>query len=438
MHPMHPPLFLLALFVGAQATDEPVGRAAHYVIRTSKLEKSVEFFKAVMGMKVIRHEENDKPCPITCNGDSPTAWSKTMIGYETEDKAYAFEVTYNYGVESYAVGTGLASFTVSVDDVQAAATAAGELKYLVRNNKHGQVMVVGPDGYRFQLVAKPSNGRHEPFLGVRLHVSDVEKSKAFYTRLLRMSEVATLSTGTGLDAAVAEEGDAALQYAPGQVNLLLRPTGGSAPKIEQYEGRHAFSMPAATLQAVYKQIEDESPELIVHAIMELEEALGTLFIAIVKDPDGFEICLVSSETFDKAVLSAADWKEPDWTLRGELIATRRAAAVVTKKKAAEAAIVGVFGGGGVSTYVPPSTNSSAAGDGGGGESGGVASLAARVFAVAAHVRSTIKEGEYAKSEGNFIAFGYLFGFLWAFLPLPVLAALLPVVLAVLCFMRKSF
>jgi hypothetical protein len=41
-----------------------------------------------------------------------------MVGYETEDKAYCFEVTYNYGVESYAVGTGLASFTIAVDDVQ--------------------------------------------------------------------------------------------------------------------------------------------------------------------------------------------------------------------------------------------------------------------------------------------------------------------------------
>jgi hypothetical protein len=34
----------------------------------------------VFGMRVIRHEENDAPCPITCNGEFQAAWSKTMIG----------------------------------------------------------------------------------------------------------------------------------------------------------------------------------------------------------------------------------------------------------------------------------------------------------------------------------------------------------------------
>lgn len=194
---------------------------------------------------------------------------------------------------------------------------------MVRNNKHGQVMVIGPDGYRFQLVAKPkaqlsSSSSSEPFLAVRLHVSDVARAKAFYTTMLRMSEVplGELNTNTAFDAAVAaEENDVALRYGPGQVALLLRSSGGGAsskPRIEQYEGRHAISMPAKVLQEVYKQIEAEAPQLIVHEIMELEETLGTLFIAIVKDLDGFELCLVSSETFDKAVLAATDWKEPDW------------------------------------------------------------------------------------------------------------------------------
>lgn len=59
-------------------------------------------------------QENDEPCPITCNGDSPTAWSKTMIGTVTEDEGYALEVTYNYGVEKYPAGTGLTSFNVMV------------------------------------------------------------------------------------------------------------------------------------------------------------------------------------------------------------------------------------------------------------------------------------------------------------------------------------
>ena len=71
--------------------------------------------------------------------------------------------------------------------------------------------------------------------------------------------------------------------------------------------------------------------------MELEEQLGTLFIAIIKDPDGFELCLVSSETFDKAVAAAADFKEPDWAAREVLVEQRAKAA---KQKALQPAAAG--------------------------------------------------------------------------------------------------
>jgi hypothetical protein len=54
-----------------------------------------------------------------------------MIGYETEDKAYCFEVTYNYGIESYPMGSGLASFTLAVDDVQVKSVFVSPLAIVV-------------------------------------------------------------------------------------------------------------------------------------------------------------------------------------------------------------------------------------------------------------------------------------------------------------------
>ena len=54
---------------------------------------------------------------------------------------------------------------------------------------------------------------------------------------------------------------------------------------------------------------------------ELPETLGTLTIAIVRDLDGYEICLVSSETYDKAVLAVGDGVGPDWARRDALAAT---------------------------------------------------------------------------------------------------------------------
>merc|ERR1712025_166023 len=89
--------------------------------------------------------------------------------------------------------------------------------------------------------------------------------------------------------------------------------------------------PAETLLAVYKEVEQQNnSSQIVHPIQVLKEELGDPYIAIIKDLDGFEICLVSSETFDPAVLSAADWVGPDWSLRAGYLK-----AALDKKKAEE-------------------------------------------------------------------------------------------------------
>jgi hypothetical protein len=65
-------------------------------------------------MKVLRHEEHDGACELASNGGFETRWSKTMIGYESEDLAYALEVTYNYGVDAYEyeAGSGLRRFVL--------------------------------------------------------------------------------------------------------------------------------------------------------------------------------------------------------------------------------------------------------------------------------------------------------------------------------------
>jgi hypothetical protein len=47
--------------------------------------------------------------------------------------------------------------------------------------------------------------------------------------------------------------------------------GAKPPVIEQYEGRHAISIPAEQLKAAYAKIQSDHPELIVHDIMELNE-----------------------------------------------------------------------------------------------------------------------------------------------------------------------
>ncbi len=40
-------------------------------------------------------------------GEAGGAWSKTMVGYKTEETNFALELTYNYGIDSYEAGNDL-------------------------------------------------------------------------------------------------------------------------------------------------------------------------------------------------------------------------------------------------------------------------------------------------------------------------------------------
>jgi catechol 2,3-dioxygenase-like lactoylglutathione lyase family enzyme len=278
------------------------GRSLHWVIRNSDLKPTMAFLENVFGMRALRHEENAEACAITCNGRYNNAWSKTMVGYEREDQAYCLEVTYNYGVYEYETSNALMEFGVGVPDVEKALEQSRKLGF-----KDSEGVITGPDGYKYRPVPKVV-GRVEPFTYVKLRVSKVEKSKEFYCGLLGMK---AFDTPDG----------PAVAYDEDQVPLLLDETDG-APAWKDWAGRHAIALPAEKVQSVYAEIEEKCPENIVHKLQKLDEKLGILYIAIVKDFDGFEQCLVSAETFDKAVTEATNYVGPDWAHRRKFIDER--------------------------------------------------------------------------------------------------------------------
>ena len=68
---MSPRCLIAAVCLAATAAAAPKektrpGPAAHYVIRTSDLNATLSFTSAVLGLRVLRHEENPEACPITC------------------------------------------------------------------------------------------------------------------------------------------------------------------------------------------------------------------------------------------------------------------------------------------------------------------------------------------------------------------------------------
>ena len=90
-----------------------------------------------------------------------------------------------------------------------------------------------------------------------------------------------------------------------------------APRLTQWEGRSALALPADRIRAIYAHVKEHSPQLIIHEMRELQEKLGTLFIVILRDPAGYEVCLVSIETFDPSVREATNYVGPDWAVRNE-------------------------------------------------------------------------------------------------------------------------
>ena len=127
-------------------------RILHTMIRTGNLERSIEFYTQVLGMTLLRRK------------DYPDGkFTLAFVGYGDETNNSVIELTYNWGVSSYEVGTGFGHLALEVDDVY---VACDEIK-----RKGGKVIreagpmnagvtiiafVADPDGYNIELIGRKS------------------------------------------------------------------------------------------------------------------------------------------------------------------------------------------------------------------------------------------------------------------------------------------
>ena len=79
----------------------------------------------MLGLRVLRHEEFESGCEATCNGPYGGAWSKTMVGLGDENCNFVFELTYNYGVDSYQTGNDLQCIALAMPETVLRAVALG-------------------------------------------------------------------------------------------------------------------------------------------------------------------------------------------------------------------------------------------------------------------------------------------------------------------------
>mmetsp|Transcript_29164 Transcript_29164/g.45645 ORF Transcript_29164/g.45645 Transcript_29164/m.45645 type:complete len:389 (-) Transcript_29164:111-1277(-) len=263
-----------------------------------------------------------------------------MVGYDTEDKAYCMELTFNYGLKTYQPGSGLKEFGIFVPDVAAAIQAAKALNYKADNDE-----IIGPDEYKFRLFKMPE-GRVERFSYVLCRSGNLERSVKFYKDVLGFSD-AELPSISGLpDKAAALSYQSSSHPHKFEPVVLVFYEDGVSPQTTAWEGRHAFALDAEEVKAIYAKFKAEYPSQIMHDSPDgaicLEEKLGTLFIFIAKDPDGYELCLVSRETMLPAAVEAVTNYDPkllDWNARDKRIAGIEAAGKEVEKLIAEKPIV---------------------------------------------------------------------------------------------------
>ena len=125
-------------------------RILHTMLRTGDLDRSIDFYTQVLGMKLLRRK------------DYPEGkFTLAFIGYGEEKDNTVIELTYNWGVDKYEIGTGYGHIAIEVDDVYAACeTIRRKGGRIIREagpmNAGTTVIafVADPDGYYIELIGK--------------------------------------------------------------------------------------------------------------------------------------------------------------------------------------------------------------------------------------------------------------------------------------------
>ena len=129
-------------------------RMLHTMIRVGDLDKSIEFYTQVMGMRLLRQK------------DYPDGrFTLAFVGYDEEDKAAVIELTHNWDTDSYDMGNGFGHIALAVEDVYQACedikARNGEVVREAGPMKHGTTVIAfvkDPDGYMIELVERKTSG----------------------------------------------------------------------------------------------------------------------------------------------------------------------------------------------------------------------------------------------------------------------------------------
>ena len=125
-------------------------RILHTMIRVGDLQRSIDFYTQVLGMKLLR--KTDYP---------GGRFTNAFVGYDEESKAAVLELTHNWDTKAYDLGTGYGHVAIEVanaaktcDEVR---TRGGKVTREAGPMKHGTTVIAfveDPDGYKIEFVQR--------------------------------------------------------------------------------------------------------------------------------------------------------------------------------------------------------------------------------------------------------------------------------------------
>ncbi|AFW95076.1 MULTISPECIES: lactoylglutathione lyase [Nostocales] len=123
-------------------------RLLHTMLRVGNLEESLTFYCDVLGMKLLRRK------------DYPAGeFTLAFVGYGEESDHSVLELTHNWGVEKYDLGSAYGHIALGVHNIYATCETIGQLGGKVVREpgpmKHGSTVIAfveDPDGYKVELI----------------------------------------------------------------------------------------------------------------------------------------------------------------------------------------------------------------------------------------------------------------------------------------------
>jgi lactoylglutathione lyase len=129
-------------------------RILHTMLRVGDLQRSIRFYTQVLGMTLLRTTERPEQ-----------KYDLAFVGYGHNPEHAEIELTYNYGVASYDLGTAYGHIAIGVPDVWAtcaalrekAAALGGAITREPGPVKGGTTVIAfitDPDGYKIELIER--------------------------------------------------------------------------------------------------------------------------------------------------------------------------------------------------------------------------------------------------------------------------------------------